>query len=1363
MMREEPSLPKSLEQRRFGRFMSSRAGRAVFCVLALMAMSLTPLVAPASAHSSILLSVDVQHAVLEPGQSMNLTLRIENNGSSIESYNISIDDAGLAAPWTVIPVDETVDNVFPTWSKNTTLVVRLAEGATVADSGSFTVDVTEPDNDFTSTLTVLVSVAPAYHPSLSVSGSPLVPMAAGASTNVSFVAHNLGTVTDTFLLDVEVQPDLATWWANHTNGTSGNNSGGSGNSSGNNSGGSGNSSGNSTGSNGTNTSSVSILMMGNSYTGANNLASLVEGVIDADNINATVGTVNGGGMKLPQHWSNVNTSGNQWNTTLRGSSWDYVVLQDQSQVPSFPSSNSMWQDSKNASVLLSDAIADEGAETVMFMTWGYRDGDSLNAFNNNFTSMQARLTEGYTRYAENISSAGNPVWIAPVGLAYKSVHDAVVADGDDPTLSGNLFYDLYTSDGSHPSLSGSYLAACVFHSTLTGETCVGSNDTISLNASVKLALQEAADDTVFNQTAGMSYYPWEVSGMAAFGLGSSIPPGWNIQWQEDELSNIPAGGSATATLSITVPADAAPDFYGYRLTIGSTNGNITSSTIVVVEVEAEPSVSTAFLRQGDVFLPGESTLTGVQVTNTGNTPLDLTWALSHPPSSGASSCIGSLVSAQTNGLQPNAIGEVGIMVDVDESVDSSSQCWFRLTASHNEGESVVVLDELDFMVNIDEAVNFSLVGPLTIVDIVPATGANYEVRLSNHGSDEATFFLDVTESSGLDTVLVSASGITVAAGEVGTWTVNTKGDTSLSGILHQTFSSTYEGETASLSVPINLLEVDGVELLPPSEDRVLVSPGSSTSMAITLRNIGTSNVSLLPTLSGLPADVDVAYDVTEVQLNQSGEQVVVLTFNAATGSTPGTSAISLVYQDAAFSVAYNFDVVVVDREEVAVNSVQTRLLASPSSVSSLNIDVTNLGTSSDVYVVEWTTQSQGDWFDFTLTPTTFQLTSGSTQQVSIGVQERSAGAPDNGVVYTLRVVSTSNAEVSDMVNLTIQPVMAGATLTVLADVGEAKPGGSVYGSLILTNTGNTEDTFSITTVGTDCGLDVTVTLAPGLSTEALGWSCVVANDAAAGPTALSFRAVSSVRSNVVVEQSELYTVEVAWPGDSLVALSFADGRLSLGVDSSTSTVLTVSNLGNAEVSGTLDAFGKDTGLVIIEWTRMSDDTATSDFTLTSGSSIDFLLTITSNTARTASSEVVVRATSIGGGVLTSDESIPLPIALEGPELPPNGLALPLGVNVSQSAALGVMGAGWLLAIVAIQLLRRPSRKSEENTEEESEGDDDESEEKELPELGYNECRMDGESKVSCPSCEARLGVPRGSVPPFRFNCPQCGEKIRVVE
>ena len=1358
------SLPKSLEQRRFGLTMSSRPGRAVFCVLALMVMSLSPLVVPAAAHESILLTVDVQHAVLEPGQSMNITLTVENNGSSIEDYNITVDDAGLASPWTVIVVDETLGNVFPTWSKNTTLVVRLAEGATVADSGSFTVNVTEPDNGAVSMLTVLATVAPAYHPSLSVSGSPLVHMAAGSSTNVSFTAHNLGSVTDTFLLDVEVQPDLASWWANHTNTSTGNNSGGSGNSTDNSSDDSGDdTSGNQSDSNGTNTStSLSMLMMGNSYTSANSLASLVEDVLDADGYNATVDTVNGGGMKLPAHWQNVNTSGNQWNTTLRSSVWDYVVLQDQSQVPSFPTSNSMWQDSKNASISLSNAVEEEGAETVLFMTWGYRDGDSLNSFNNNFTSMQERLLEGYTRYAENISAAGHAVWMAPVGLAYKTVHDNVVAQGVDPTTSGNLFYDLYSSDGSHPSLAGSYLAACVFHSTTTGETCVGSNATVSLNATTQQALQEAADDTVFNQTSGMSYYPWEASGTTAFGLGSSVPQGWYIQWQDDELANIPAGGSTSATLSITVPADAAPDFYGYRLTIGSTNGNITSSTVIVVEVEADASASTAFLRQDDVFLPGQSTVTGVQVTNTGNSVLDLEWELSLPPTTGSSPCTGALSTAQTLGLQPNDVAEVSILVDVDESVDSSAQCTFLLTVFHDAGDSVELLDTLQFTINVDEAVAFVLVGPLNVVDILPEVGSNYEVRVVNNGSDEATFFLDVSESTGLDTVLVSSSGVTVAAGEAGTWTVNSKGDSALSGVLHQSFSTTYKSQTASLLVPINLLEVDNVELVPPSEDRTLVSPGGTSNMDLILRNTGTSNLTFTPTLSGLPSDVDAAFNVSEVHLERGAEQAVSITFVATTGASPATSPLVLTYTAGSFSVDYAFSLVVVDREEVMLSALQQRLLASPATSSSMTVDVVNVGTATEMYLVDWSTENDGSWFTFTISPTTFELEAGSTQQLSITVQEVSSGAPSDGVPYALTVSSTSNPSVADTLNITIEPVLAGATIDVYTDVGSAKPGGTVYGTLKLTNTGSGEDTFSIASVGVDCGLDASITVPAGQPSEELGWSCTVANDAAAGLRSVAFRAVSSVRSNVVIEVSELYTVEAEWPGDSRVSLAFEDGKISLGVDSSTTTVLTVQNLGNAEVSGTLDTSGQDTGLILVNWTRMSDNVETTDFTLTSGSSIEFLVKITSNTARSAALELTVRATSTGGGVLKTDQSVPLPISLEGPALPPNGLALPLGVNVAQSTALGVMGAGWLLAIVAIQLLRRrPSVSSKDSGDEDA--SEDEADEKDLPELGYNECRLDGESKVNCPSCDARLGVPRGSTPPFRFTCPQCGSKIRVVE
>ncbi|MEC7228455.1 MAG: hypothetical protein VXV95_00185, partial [Candidatus Thermoplasmatota archaeon] len=48
-------------------------------------------------------------------------------------------------------------------------------------------------------------------------------------------------------------------------------------------------------------------------------------------------------------------------------------------------------------------------------------------------------------------------------------------------------------------------------------------------------------------------------------------------------------------------------------------------------------------------------------------------------------------------------------------------------------------------------------------------------------------------------------------------------------------------------------------------------------------------------------------------------------------------------------------------------------------------------------------------------------------------------------------------------------------------------------------------------------------------------------------------------------------------------------------------------------------------------------------------------------------------------------------------------------------------------------------------------------------LKSNECRMTPDNKVICPFCEAKLGVPRGSTPPFKFSCPQCDKKIRVVE
>ena len=101
---------------------------------------------------------------------------------------------------------------------------------------------------------------------------------------------------------------------------------------------------------------------------------------------------------------------------------------------------------------------------------------------------------------------------------------------------------------------------------------------------------------------------------------------------------------------------------------------------------------------------------------------------------------------------------------------------------------------------------------------------------------------------------------------------------------------------------IHLLEVDGLSLLPPGEDRVLVAPERCPPWPCPLVNSGTSNLTLLPTLTGLPSDVEVSYDVSEVNLAPGAQENITLSFAASTGATPASSALTLAFQDGPFNV-----------------------------------------------------------------------------------------------------------------------------------------------------------------------------------------------------------------------------------------------------------------------------------------------------------------------------------------------------------------------------------------------------------------------------------------------------------------------------
>ena len=256
------------------------------------------------------------------------------------------------------------------------------------------------------------------------------------------------------------------------------------------------------------TISLDILLVGNSYTSFNELDQKLEMILDNSGENSEVDSVTGGGMKLADHEENANEQGSQLNSKL-SERHDYVILQDQSQVPSFTTDTNFWIDSKNAVEELNDRIISEGGQTILFMTWGRKDGGTNELRNPDYLTMQLHLQQGYEMFLENSTSIEKPVFLAPVGLAYKHLYHKVNDSGIDPTQGNNSFSALYSSDGSHPSLEGSYLSSCVIYTVISGKSPVGEYFPSEITADRALELQQAAASTIFNET-GEYVYPFEI-------------------------------------------------------------------------------------------------------------------------------------------------------------------------------------------------------------------------------------------------------------------------------------------------------------------------------------------------------------------------------------------------------------------------------------------------------------------------------------------------------------------------------------------------------------------------------------------------------------------------------------------------------------------------------------------------------------------------------------------------------------------------------------------------------------------------------------------------------------------------------------
>ncbi|MBL4649569.1 MAG: T9SS type A sorting domain-containing protein [Aureispira sp.] len=309
--------------------------------------------------------------------------------------------------------------------------------------------------------------------------------------------------------------------------------------------------------------------IGNSYTYYNTMPAIINSLANAGGDTLIHASSTPGGAQLIQQVSNSTTLNG-----IRQGNWDFVVIQEQSQKPSF-SPTQVASDVLPFAAQLNDSIVAHNpcAETVFFMTWGRKNGDQTNCASYppicTYAGMQARLRSSYLLMAQQ-----NQGICSPVGAAWQVVRDSF------PLI------ELYSADQSHPSYAGSYLAACTFYASLFKKSPVGLSFYGSLSAADAQALQSIAAMVVLDSLPNWSIGAYDVLanfatnvslGTVAFTNNSSYSNQYQWDFGDASPSSILANPQHTyASVGTFYPSLIASDSCG--------NSDTTTQSIVITTV-----------------------------------------------------------------------------------------------------------------------------------------------------------------------------------------------------------------------------------------------------------------------------------------------------------------------------------------------------------------------------------------------------------------------------------------------------------------------------------------------------------------------------------------------------------------------------------------------------------------------------------------------------------------------------------------------------------------------------------------------------------------------------------------------------------
>lgn len=324
---------------------------------------------------------------------------------------------------------------------------------------------------------------------------------------------------------------------------------------------------------------VRALFLGNSYTDVNNLPELVKQLALSVGDTLEYAKNTPGGYTLQGHSTNT-TSLN----LIQAGNWDFVVLQEQSQLPSFPDADVEFQVYPFAAKLDSIIKVNNAcATTVFYMTWGRKNGDASNCgffpVVCTYAGMDSMLQLRYSTMARDNNAA-----LAPVGEVWRELRTNYAA------------IELYNADESHPSNQGSFAAACTFYSIMFRKNPELTTYNFTVSASNADTIKTVAKAKVFDR---LDYCFEHAPNIVSAGFLLNVS-GFDVAFT-NKSANADSyswnfGDGQTSTAVSPTHTYTAPGMYQVQLTAQDDSCNhthIATKTVVIAPTDIQ-SITTAF-------------------------------------------------------------------------------------------------------------------------------------------------------------------------------------------------------------------------------------------------------------------------------------------------------------------------------------------------------------------------------------------------------------------------------------------------------------------------------------------------------------------------------------------------------------------------------------------------------------------------------------------------------------------------------------------------------------------------------------------------------------------------------------------------